>query len=220
MKKIVLSLLVLLLCFTMLPSCSFEPILDAEAPESKGDFNFIYGDLGGENNSIIIFQTVSKDAFGTLSPEDDFVFVKPESVPVAENLKFQKIRAEYAYSVSGIEAYQNDSFAVPSEYEGMPVTKIGYRAFFGMKKVKYVELSEGIRNIGSYAFSEATDLICVMIPGTVEAIGMGAFAKCENLTEIYYGGTKESWTSIFKDYYWSDGSPVKVIHCQDGDLFP
>ena len=61
---------------------------------------------------------------------------------------------------------------IPSEIGGIPVTGIGRRAF------------------------DCYGLTSVTIPDTVTTIGEGAFYYCENLTDVYYGGSESQWKQI------------------------
>lgn len=48
-------------------------------------------------------------------------------------------------------------------------------------KIKYVDIAEGIENVGSYAFANSSKLITVKIPTTVKVISNHSFYKCANL---------------------------------------
>ena len=36
----------------------------------------------------------------------------------------------------------------------------------------------------------------IYIPASLKSIGLAAFGECNNLTDIYYGGTAEEWAMI------------------------
>lgn len=48
-------------------------------------------------------------------------------------------------------------------------------------KIKYVDIAEGIENVGAYAFANSSKLITVKIPTTVKVISNHSFYKCANL---------------------------------------
>ena len=56
------------------------------------------------------------------------------------------------------------------------------------KSIRKVYISEGVKNIGSYAFYDCFNLKEVVIPCTVNRIGMLAFAKCTRLKKITIPG--------------------------------
>lgn len=73
------------------------------------------------------------------------------------------------------------------------VRMVGAYAFYGCEGLTHVRLSEGTNEIGGYAFYGCTGLKTITIPGSLLAVGGNVFANCTSLTDIYYGGTEESW---------------------------
>ena len=45
-------------------------------------------------------------------------------------------------------------------------------------------------------FSNCKNLVSVTIPKSVTKIGDSAFMKCDNLKDIYYGGSKADWKNV------------------------
>lgn len=84
-----------------------------------------------------------------------------------------------------IEEYIGTSkkLVIPSEYNGVPIRVIAERAFEG-KGLKSVTISEGIIEIGSWAFAYNQNLKTINIPETVESIGAHAFEFAEKLKQI------------------------------------
>jgi hypothetical protein len=84
----------------------------------------------------------------------------------------------HAYRIQGkgviiIKYYGNASAVyIPAMIEGLPVTSIGYRAFY-----------------------DCSGLASVTIPSSVTSIGEGAFSRCSSLTEINVDGRNESYSS-------------------------
>ncbi|MBU1144546.1 MAG: leucine-rich repeat protein [Firmicutes bacterium] len=99
----------------------------------------------------------------------------------------------YNFSLLGDGTYQitayKGSFAVPiipSTYLGIPVTSIGYCAFFqnsNITKVVFLDDSQ-LTRIETQAFLECTNLTSFIIPSTVIYIGANAFGSCSNLPSI------------------------------------
>lgn len=96
---------------------------------------------------------------------------------------------------------------VPSQIEGVKVTKIAFSAFKENKTLesitipdsvtdiannafckcidlKSVKLGKNVRSIGAYAFDSCTGLTEIVIPDSVTALDTGAFARCSNLKSI------------------------------------
>lgn len=54
----------------------------------------------------------------------------------------------------------------------------------------------GINSIGYEAFSGCTELSYIFLPSSIVSIANSAFAGCENLTNVRYGGDSAAWNSI------------------------
>ena len=105
------------------------------------------------------------------------------------------------------------AYEVPAE-----VVLIENYAFFNCSFLTDITLNEGIETIGTMAFAYCSSLQQLRIPSSavviydhafygcgasvlyipenVEEIGEYAFDGCENLEDIYYGGSKEEWNEI------------------------
>lgn len=75
------------------------------------------------------------------------------------------------------------------------VTEMGASVFYNSANLQEVTFGEGTTVIGEYAFTTATpggmkSLTAVVLPDSVESIGMGAFYNTPNLTEINLSGVK------------------------------
>lgn len=81
-----------------------------------------------------------------------------------------------------------------------------------------IAIPNSVTSIGGYAFSDCIGLKSVTIPGSVGAIGDYAFYACSKLRNIKYMGTKDQWLKIKHGYRWNGVSPIKTIHCIDGDI--
>ena len=92
-------------------------------------------------------------------------------------------------------------------------------AFENCKKVKKIELPQGIKNISRKAFLGCSSLECVCVPISVTNIGELAFSGCNSLSDIYYSGTKECFDKITKEALWDIGLNGVNIHCTDGDIY-
>ena len=64
---------------------------------------------------------------------------------------------------------------------------------------KYTVIPEYITAIGEYAFSGVKDIEAIGISDKITQIGLGAFAECESLKKVYYGGANENtWENAIK----------------------
>ena len=100
---------------------------------------------------------------------------------------------------------------IPDAIYGLPVTGIGYYAFYACTSMMIVTIPgsvtsigegafqsclslisatipESVTSIGHNAFFNCPNLFCVTIPGSVLSIGDGAFQGCYILTRVYFSG--------------------------------
>ncbi|MCD8383335.1 MAG: leucine-rich repeat domain-containing protein, partial [Clostridiales bacterium] len=59
-----------------------------------------------------------------------------------------------------------------------------------------ITIPDGVTSIGSYAFYGCTGLTSITIPESVTLIDEWAFYNCTNLADVYYEGSKLTWTAI------------------------
>ncbi len=76
------------------------------------------------------------------------------------------------------------SLEIPAALGGIPVRSVSREAFVGNRYVTEVTLSEGIHDIGKYAFQGCVGLRSVTLPSTLKQIGEGAFYGCQSLTAL------------------------------------
>lgn len=62
--------------------------------------------------------------------------------------------------------------------------------------IKRVVIDDGLTSIGRGTFEMCHILDSVTVPASITNIGKFAFDSCDNLTDVYYGGTKEQWQKI------------------------
>jgi len=73
--------------------------------------------------------------------------------------------------------------AIPSVINGLPVTSVGSRAFYG-SGLTSVTIPDSVTSIGNEAFSNCANLTSVTIPDSVTSIGQHAFSDCSGLTSV------------------------------------
>lgn len=74
------------------------------------------------------------------------------------------------------------------------VKSIGNMAFLH-KAPMHLVIPDGVKSIGYRAFAESEKLRSVYIPESVQEIS-SAFERCENLKNIFFGGSREQWEAI------------------------
>ena len=80
---------------------------------------------------------------------------------------------------------------IPANY-GM--TRIGW-GVFSEANAQCIAIPEGVTAIDEAAFYSAK-LTSVILPKSLEKIGSFAFAYCQGLREVYYGGSEADWQAI------------------------
>ena len=102
---------------------------------------------------------------------------KLEVVPgpeYSEGLSYELIDEKEEYRVSDIGSCTDTEIIVPEEYEGLPVTEIGEKAFYGCGDVISITIPDTIVKIGDKAFADCGALEEVAIPDSAE-IGLDVF---------------------------------------------
>lgn len=101
---------------------------------------------------------------------------------------------------------------------GNGVTSISNYAFRDCSGLTSVTIPNSVIEIGWYSFENCSSLTNVTIGKGVTLIEDGTFFNCPNLKELNYKGTIEQWKNIILEVQWNRSSPIKTIHCKDGDI--
>lgn len=72
---------------------------------------------------------------------------------------------------------------IPATINEMPVTGIADNVFQGCEYLQTIELPEGLKNIGDWAFAESS-LTRIKLPESVSNIGENAFINCTSLEKV------------------------------------
>ena len=81
------------------------------------------------------------------------------------------------------ESFEGD-LVIPSSYQGKPVTKIGYGAFYKCSSLTSVTIPGSVTSIGDWAFKDCFGVTSLMIGNGVTSIGDAAFDKCIKLKSL------------------------------------
>ncbi len=89
---------------------------------------------------------------------------------------------------------------IPESLDGLTVTAIGYRAFFGRADMESVRFPKTLLSIGSEAFAGCTALSEAILPDGAERLGARAFAGCSQLMSVHLpAGLTELGYGAFSD---------------------
>ncbi|MBQ2729953.1 MAG: leucine-rich repeat protein [Clostridia bacterium] len=97
---------------------------------------------------------------------------------------------------------------IPNTIEGLPVTKIGYRAFYRNEMITHITVPESVKSIGTGAMAMCWYLESVKLSYGLENIGAGAFRNNSFLSEV---NIPESVTYIGENAFYGCSS-LKSIH--------
>jgi len=99
------------------------------------------------------------------------------------------------------------------------VTSIGSNAFMNCASLSNITLPSSLQTLWDYSFGYCSALTEITLPASLQKIYASAFVACNNLATINFAGTKTQWNAVRKDSGWiSRTSPVRVVHCTDGDV--
>lgn len=66
--------------------------------------------------------------------------------------------------------------------------------------------------IEEHAFEDAENLKSIVIPSGLMSVNSAAFIDCDNLTDVYFLGTKSEWNEVYIDDYGNDALGTAKIH--------
>ncbi len=96
---------------------------------------------------------------------------------------------------------------VPDRVEGVPVTRIGERAFQNVSNVTHIVLPDSIDSIGESAFCNCEHLESIVIPAGVTSIEERTFQMCKSLSSV----TLPAGIISIGEYAFSDCSGLTSI---------
>ena len=111
--------------------------------------------------------------------EEDVFAVKSSlqaTVSATDSVEFTYTITDEKVTITGYTGSDTE-VTIPSEIDGYPVVIIGENAFNGF-----------------------TGLTSITIPLGITNIRANAFLGCDNVTDVYFGGNKEEWNQVSKEY--------------------
>ena len=124
-----------------------------------------------------------------------------------EGLVYEINEAGDAYAVTDYTGTAT-KVQIPSVYEGLPVTSIGYLAFSHCYSLTEIVIPDSVTSIGEAAFYDCISLTSVVIGDSVTSIGSYAFCGCYSLTEIEVSEKNTVYKSIDGNLYSKDGTTL------------
>ena len=101
-----------------------------------------------------------------------------------------KKSGDFVYTVTDgkaeITSYlgSESELVIPSDFDGVPVTSIGWDSFKENNYLKSVTIPDTVKTIDGYAFSGCSSLESVNIPNSVTTIGYFSFFSCSSLSSL------------------------------------
>ena len=125
---------------------------------------------------------------------------------------YDETTSSWSYSVSDCDTAASGKMFIPSTFNGLPVTSIGYRAFDRCSSLTSMTIPDGVTSIERETFYKCTSLTNITIPDSVTSIGEWAFANCSSLKNITFEGNAPSMTtSAFEDFQGLIALPQECI---------
>ena len=98
------------------------------------------------------------------------------------------------------------------------ITEIGSWAFSNCDSLLAIDIPNSVTNVGDYSFQSCNNVSTLTIGSGVKNIGTRAFAYLTSLSNITYLGTIFEWNAITKEDKWNYNTSVEVVKCSDGDV--
>ena len=100
-----------------------------------------------------------------------------------EKILFEYTEYEDYIEITGYTGSDSEVI-IPSEINGLTVTKIGSEAFSGCTNITSITMPDTIVSVGFMAFLECSNLSTIKLSNKLETIGAFAFKWCSNLSDI------------------------------------
>ena len=160
-KKILCTLLVVVICLTSAPLQGFVGLEWPSLPEIDfGNFEL---------------------------PDIDFGSWFSSKVSAASEGYYTYTITDGEATITDVDSSISGDVVIPSTLGGYSVTTIGYKAFLDCDSLTSVEIPDSVITVGDYAFYNCNSLTSVTIGDSVTTIGDSAFFYCDSLTSVTIG---------------------------------
>ena len=144
--------------------------------------------------------TIWTESHSHVRGEDGFCTICGLDVSYTHELIFElDYETGEFYRVTGISDHYITEVIIPATYNGLPVTEIGYEAFFYRSNIETIIIPDSVTCIGKNAFYYCTGLVNVTLPASLTTIEVGAFIGCQSLESITI---PESVTAIKSETFY------------------
>jgi len=187
----------------------------------KGD----KGDPGEDGRGIADMKIVNGELIVTYTDgtQDNLGSVSTGEPTVDSRLIFT-LQDDGTYEVTLDTKYRDTvtSISIPSMYNGLPVTTIGWSAFENCPLLTTVHMPDSIKTIGWKAFLNCRQLTNVKLPQSLKKIESAAFQKCTLLTSViipkgvtfigheafWKSGLQTAYFEVTENWYYSPPNPL------------
>lgn len=107
---------------------------------------------------------------------------------------------------------------IASQYEGVPVTDIGYFAFDYGHSITSIIIPESVLAICDYAFYGCDGMQTITLPSGLLPITEFCFKNCSSLSAIVFTGSMQQWNDIAKEDGWNRDILAAQVVCLDGTV--
>ena len=179
MKKLLVLLAMLVLCFAVVMTASAEErtVVDSGECGAQGD-NVIWTFY--DDGELVISGEGAMYDYAEYDDEDgSYGWYEAQWC----DYDIFEVTIEEGVTTIGSGAFHSEdellSISIPQS-----VTSIGTATFAGCFNLKEIEIPEAVSKIGPYAFTDCRELTKINIPDKVTALGKCIFSGCSNLSEI------------------------------------
>ncbi len=109
----------------------------------------------------------------------------------SEGLRYRINESQDGVVLIGVGTCKHMDIVIPSEYKGLPVTRISSYAFENNEIITSVVIPDTVKEIEASAFKSCENLEKVVIGKNVKIIRSDAFIYCDNLKEVIFEENSE-----------------------------